>query len=157
MPRFHERLKLLRAEKDISQQVLADQISLYLEGSKSCSKSSINMYERGEREPGLELLEAFADYFNVDTDFLLGKTDIPNRLLWFEKINKSVDLEKLKNEMADEDTAEEMIIAQYGRDVWEALSLYIKLDAEDRAEIRGMMKGLFRSEKYSTEEGLKNA
>ena len=62
MPKFHERLKLLRTQKDISQQILADQISLYLGGAKSCSKSSINMYERGEREPGLDLLEAFADF-----------------------------------------------------------------------------------------------
>ena len=72
MPKFHERLKLLRTQKDISQQILADQISLYLGGAKSCSKSSINMYERGEREPGLDLLEAFADFFNVDLDYLLG-------------------------------------------------------------------------------------
>ena len=40
------------------------------------SKSSINMYERGEREPGLETLERIADYFNVDMDYLLGKSEI---------------------------------------------------------------------------------
>ena len=33
------------------------------------------MYERGEREPGIETLEAFADCFNVDMDFLLGRSD----------------------------------------------------------------------------------
>ena len=37
------------------------------------------MYERGEREPGLEMLEAIADFFNVDMDFLLGKSNIPNK------------------------------------------------------------------------------
>ena len=63
MPNFNERLKLLRTEKNLSQQDLADQISLILGGSKSCSKSSINMYERGEREPGFEMMEAFADFF----------------------------------------------------------------------------------------------
>lgn len=157
MPKFHERLKLLRAEKDLSQQALADQISLYLGGSKSCSKSSINMYERGQREPGLELLEAFADFFNVDMDYLLGKSDIPNRLLWLDSIDKSTDLEKLRQDIANEDQAEELIVAQYGKDVWDALCIYIQLDMEDRAEIRGMMKGLFRNDKYSTQEGLRNA
>ena len=32
------------------------------------------MYERGEREPGLDTLEAIADFFNVDMDYLTGKT-----------------------------------------------------------------------------------
>ena len=39
------------------------------------------MYERGEREPGLEMIETFADFFNVDLDYLLGKSDIPNKIL----------------------------------------------------------------------------
>ena len=58
MPKFNERLKLLRQETGLSQQDFAKQVGL--------SKSSVNMYERGEREPGLETLEAIADYFNVD-------------------------------------------------------------------------------------------
>ena len=37
------------------------------------------MYERGEREPSFEVLETIADYFNVDLDYLLGKTDCENR------------------------------------------------------------------------------
>lgn len=36
------------------------------------------MYERGEREPGLETLEAIADFFNIDLAFLLGKSDCRN-------------------------------------------------------------------------------
>lgn len=37
------------------------------------SKSSVNMYERDEREPGFETLEAIADFFNVNMDYLLGR------------------------------------------------------------------------------------
>ena len=72
MAKFSERLKLLRNEAGFSQQELASQIG-------SISKSSINMYERGEREPGLETTEAIADFFNVDVDYLYGRTDIKNR------------------------------------------------------------------------------
>jgi len=68
MAKFNERLKELRNRRCISQQVLADKIKT--------SKSSINMYERGEREPGIETLEALADFFNVDLDYLIGKHDI---------------------------------------------------------------------------------
>lgn len=72
MPKFSERLRQLRTECGISQQALANSLG-------DISKSSINMYERGEREPGLEMLEAIADFFNVDMDFLLGKSNIPNK------------------------------------------------------------------------------
>ena len=72
MPNFAERLRALRVNFGLSQQKLADKLG-------GVSKSSINMYERGEREPGLEMMEAFADFFNVDLDYLYGKSDIPNR------------------------------------------------------------------------------
>ncbi len=32
------------------------------------------MYEKGAREPDFETLELIADFFNVDTDYLLGRT-----------------------------------------------------------------------------------
>ena len=37
------------------------------------SKSTIGMYETGDISPSLEALNALADYFNVDIDYLLGK------------------------------------------------------------------------------------
>jgi len=72
MPKFAERLKTLRTSKELSQADFAKQIK----------QSSVNMYERGEREPGLETLERIADYFNVDMDYLLGKSDVVNRNHW---------------------------------------------------------------------------
>ncbi len=68
MATFKERLKALRAEKGWSQQRLADELEI--------SKSSVNMYERGEREPSFETMEAIADIFNVDMDYLYGRTDV---------------------------------------------------------------------------------
>ena len=73
MAEFHKILKLLRSEKDMSQQELADALGI--------SKSSINMYERGERQPNFEVLETIADFFNVDVDFLLGRTNKTTRLI----------------------------------------------------------------------------
>lgn len=76
MTKFNERLKELRKGKDLSQADFAKQIRV--------SKSSINMYERGEREPGIETLEAIADYFNVDMDYLLGKSEHKNKFDWLK-------------------------------------------------------------------------
>ena len=72
MAKFSDRLRQLRTARDLSQNELAKQLGV--------SKSSVNMYERGEREPAFETLERIADYFNVDMDYLLGKSDVPNRL-----------------------------------------------------------------------------
>lgn len=71
MAKFNERLRSLRAHSSLSQADLGRMLKL--------SKSSVNMYERGEREPGLATLEKIADYFNVDMDYLLGKSDTPNK------------------------------------------------------------------------------
>ena len=73
MTKFPERLKQLRKSSGITQQALADTLKI--------SKSSVNMYERGEREPGLNLLEAIADVFNVDMNYITGNCDIPRKSL----------------------------------------------------------------------------
>ncbi|PZN00860.1 MAG: LexA family transcriptional regulator [Bacillota bacterium] len=39
------------------------------------------MYERDEREPSIELIHKFADFFNVSVDYLLGRTDTPEIFL----------------------------------------------------------------------------
>lgn len=147
-----QRIKDLRTSRGLTQEQLADILKT--------SKSRIGMYEIGKREPNFEMLEAIADYFNVDMNFLLGKSDVPNQLVWasrLDDIDKATDLEKLRADIAKEDQAEKLIVEKYGKDVWDALCLYMQLDAQDRAEVRGMMKGLYRHDKYSIQEGLKNA
>lgn len=78
MTKFSERIRSLRKEKAFSQQELANQLGL--------SKSSVNMYERGEREPNLETLELIADYFNVDMEYLLGKSDHRSKFAWLSMV-----------------------------------------------------------------------
>lgn len=41
------------------------------------SQNSISRYETGEREADYKTLIAFADFFNVSIDFLLGRTENP--------------------------------------------------------------------------------
>lgn len=65
MGTFGQRLRELRNQRGISQNELSKYIGV--------SKSSVNMYERDEREPGFETLEAIADFFNVNMDYLLGR------------------------------------------------------------------------------------
>lgn len=66
MGQFQNILKLLRTSKGITQNELATHLKI--------SRSTIGMYESGSREPDFETLELIADYFNVDIDYLLGRT-----------------------------------------------------------------------------------
>jgi transcriptional regulator with XRE-family HTH domain len=64
---FGERLRTLREEKNLSQEELAEVFGL--------GKVAISGYERGKRTPSFDILVGLADYFQVSTDFLLGRTD----------------------------------------------------------------------------------
>lgn len=88
MAKFFERLRQLRTARSLSQMELAKSIGI--------SKSSINMYERGEREPGLETLEHFADFFNVDMDYLLGKSNVVNKAYTEFSISNIIPMPEMK-------------------------------------------------------------
>ncbi|MGN0165156.1 MAG: helix-turn-helix domain-containing protein, partial [Lachnospiraceae bacterium] len=60
-------LKLLRTQKGISQQKLANEIGI--------SQQSINKYENQNIEPDINTLIALADYFETTVDYLIGRTD----------------------------------------------------------------------------------
>lgn len=62
-PDFPNTLKELRARKGITQAELAEALGV--------GKSTISMYEVGAREPDFEMLEAIADYFNVNLTYLV--------------------------------------------------------------------------------------
>lgn len=64
------RLKELRKQRRISQVKLAMDLNM--------NQNSISRYENAEREADYETLIAFADYFGVSVDYLLGRTDNPN-------------------------------------------------------------------------------
>lgn len=70
MASFKEMLKYLRNRDNLSQSELAEKLGV--------AKSTISMYEVGKREPDFETLEAIADLFNVDMNFLLGKEGSEN-------------------------------------------------------------------------------
>lgn len=70
MATFSDMLVYLRKREGLSQKDLADKTGL--------TRSAIGMYETGKREPDFETLEVFADFFNVNMDTLLGKSEVPS-------------------------------------------------------------------------------
>lgn len=66
---FSNRLKELRQKAKVTQKELAQSIN--------SSQQNIALYEQGKRKPKYETLEKLSVFFNVSTDYLLGKTDFP--------------------------------------------------------------------------------
>lgn len=67
MATFGKILRELRKSHNLTQTQLSEALGLAF--------STISMYERGEREPDFETMEAIADYFNVSMDYLHGKSE----------------------------------------------------------------------------------
>lgn len=67
---FGDRLKELRTEHNYSLRQLSALTQI--------SASALHFYENGERNPKREAVEAVADVFNVDIEYLLGDTDVRN-------------------------------------------------------------------------------
>lgn len=69
------RFQALRIRKGFEKQI--DMINDFKEKTGiELTKSAVSMYEKGERLPEYEKLLAFAGYFGVTTDYLLGKSDV---------------------------------------------------------------------------------
>ncbi len=64
------RLKKLREEKELFQKDIAKLLGV--------SIPAITQYENGKRDMSTETVIKLAEFFNVSTDYLLGKSDIRN-------------------------------------------------------------------------------
>lgn len=68
---FQSRLRALRVECGMNQTALAQATGVTLK--------QIQRYELGHNEPTLSVLIALADAFDVSLDYLVGRSDVPER------------------------------------------------------------------------------
>ena len=66
-----DRIFILRTENSLTQEQMAKIFKVGI--------STISMWEKGERIPRPKLLQELCDYFNVDMDYLMGRSNIKNR------------------------------------------------------------------------------
>lgn len=104
MAAFKDRLKELRESAHLTQEGLAAKMGV--------SKGTIGNYETGRRAPDQKTLEAIADIFNVDIDYLLGRTNkLPEYNLeeqWLVNCYRNTD--------EDIRTAVKTILRKYGEE-----------------------------------------
>lgn len=109
------RLKDLRKSKKLTQKQLAEKINV--------THVSISGYESGNRTPDTDTLQRLADYFEVSTDYLLGRADKPTHSFEdqdeadFHAFANSPELQKFYKELpvSNEDAVKRL------RDIWEII------------------------------------
>lgn len=68
---FNKRLKELRLNQQLTQQLLSKEIDI--------NDRTIRRYESGEMQPTATTIIKIANYFGVSADYLLGLSDDPTR------------------------------------------------------------------------------
>ncbi|SEP57810.1 transcriptional regulator [Virgibacillus subterraneus] len=80
---FGKRLKELRDRKGLSQEKMSEALGI--------SRARYSHYENNHVEPDIELIRKIANYHKVDSDYILGITDIPSR-------EENAEIEKILND-----------------------------------------------------------
>lgn len=80
---FGKVLKKLRDSKGLTQQDIANLLKV--------GRSTIAGYETKGKQPDFEKLKILANFFNVTTDYLLGRVDEENINISNDKITKSLN------------------------------------------------------------------
>ncbi len=71
MSTFPERIIQIKNEKKLMQKDIATGIGVHIR--------TYQYYEKGQKKPTLSVLIALADYFDVSLDYLVGRSDDPQR------------------------------------------------------------------------------
>lgn len=132
MAKFKDIFVTLRKEKGFNQEAMAKELGV--------SKSSIAMWETGDRLPSQELYEQIADYFNVDIDFLYGRTNVRKKIMY------DVDGSEYVNAYYLNDDAREMAQFMFENPEYKVLfDASRKISKEDIETVKAIMDK-FRSD-----------
>lgn len=112
---FHERLKRLRKERNLTQQDMADFLGITRQGYAK--------YENGHAETDLETLKKLANFFNVTTDYLIGNVD------------NEPDIDSLTDEEIDEEIKE----------IMKDLNVWYKDEPKDKREKLKMLRKIIKT------------
>lgn len=123
------------------------------------SKQQISQYVNGKFEAKQRALYLLAQVLDVSEAWLMGfnvpmEKSISISDSEYDEWNKT---HNSNNKLIDEVKICELIEKRYGKPTLTMLTMYNQLDSDDQAEIRGEIKGMLKSEKYSIKKEYKNA
>ena len=133
-----KRLKMLRESNNLTQIELGKILGV--------GNVTLSQYEKGDRNPDYDTLLRIADYFNVSTDYLLGKTDLKSYSDYHPTLTAKDerDIQKeLEKMMADLDSGQSGP-AFYGGNM--------DLSEDDREVLKGSLEQALRIIKLKNKE-----
>ena len=68
---YYPRLRDLREDRDMNQTQIAELLII--------TQQQYSLYEKGHRDIPTGMLITLADFYNVSTDYILGRTNDPKR------------------------------------------------------------------------------
>jgi len=105
------RIKKLREREGIQQNDFAKRIGV--------SNVVLSRYESGERKPDYDILQRIADFFEVTTDYLLGRSDNPRMTAdeEFQAFANDPELERWYRKLPESDEEDVRKL----REMWEIM------------------------------------
>lgn len=136
MKKFSEIIREERKARNMTQEALAEELGV--------SKSTVAMWEAGERYPIKESYQQIADLFNLDIDYLYERTDIKKKHHFTEQGDEYINADYLS-----ETSCEEIVQNLFDDD----MKLLFNLKKSTQAD-RLMEYARFLKEKYDKDNNL---
>lgn len=139
LKKLGQKIYAMRRSRDMTQRQLGEIVGQ--------SGSSVSMYERGERMPDIETLEAFADVFNVPLSAFIEEdpADVRKRL----EVELNGGSQRPGSTLTDADLAKIASVVNVNSEAPRTVEARIvsfgmdKLPKETREMILGMVTGMF--------------
>ena len=154
LKKLGQKIYAMRRSRDMTQRQLGEIVGQ--------SGSSVSMYERGERMPDIETLEAFADVFNVPLSAFIEEDPADVRKRLENELNGGI--QKPASTLTDVDLAKIASVVQVNSEAPRTVEARIvsfgmdRLPQEDRERLLAMIRAMYanRPELFDNKKGEDN-
>ena len=135
-----DRLKQIMSERGMKQVDIFEACKPYCEkyGVK-LAKNDLSQYISGKVQPGQDKLTILGMALNVNEVWLMGY-NVPSG---------KDELKIIEQRLKDETAACELFEQCYGKEAFQAVTLFLQLDLLDRGRVIGNMETMLQADKYS--------
>lgn len=142
-----DRLKQIMNERGLKQVDILEACKPYCEkyGVK-LAKNDLSQYISGKVQPGQDKLSILGLALNVNEVWLMGYNVPPGK----------DELRNIEQQLKHEAAACELFEKCYGKEAFQAVTLFLQLDTLDQGRAIGSMEEMLKADKYAIKKELPN-
>lgn len=142
-----DRLKQIMNERGLKQVDILEACKPYCEkyGVK-LAKNDLSQYISGKVQPGQDKLSILGLALNVNEVWLMGYNVPPGK----------DELRNIEQQLNHEAAACELFEKCYGKEAFQAVTLFLQLDTLDQGRAIGSMEEILKADKYAIKKELSN-